>query len=192
MFESQAHHLRVYYQTILYYTCHFCWENDENKQKEDGFSPYYFLKKPSWWIKWMFLKGHSRPLFVYFRSFSNKFYNKFMWKMSTQYPVLGSNLQPSIYESPPLTTRPPMRPIDRWSVVFYSATTPTGSVWPGWTIYWALGNFLKRWQQLICPNLPHSLAIFVKVSKSIIFLVKSFLGNIDRHLAIFSGLTEQD
>ena len=44
-------------------------------------------------------------------------------------------------------------------------------------------------QQLICPNLPFSLAIFVKVSKSIIFLVKSFLGNFYRHLAIFSGHT---
>ena len=32
-------------------------------------------------------------------------------------------------------------------------------------------------------------AIFVKVSKSIIFLVKSFLGNFYRHLAIFSGHT---
>ena len=30
---------------------------------------------------------------------------------------------------------------------------------------------------MICPNLPHSLVIFVKVSKSIIFLVKIFLGN---------------
>ena len=29
-------------------------------------------------------------------------------------------------------------------------------------------------QQLFCPNIPHSSAIFVKVSKSIIFLVKSF------------------
>ena len=31
--------------------------------------------------------------------------------------------------------------------------------------------------------------IFVKVTKSIIFLVKSFLGNFYRHLAIFSGHT---
>ena len=40
-----------------------------------------------------------------------------------------------------------------------------------------------------CPNLPHYLAIFVKVSKSIIFLVKHFLGNFYRHMAIFSGHT---
>ena len=42
--------------------------------------------------------------------------------------------------------------------------------------------------QLICPNLPHSY-VFVKVSKSIIFLVKSFLRNFYGHLAIFSGHT---
>ena len=52
-------------------------------------------------------------------------------------------------------------------------------------IYLTLGNFLSLWQQLICPNLPHSLTIFVKVSKFIIFKVKSFLGNFWRHLAIF-------
>ena len=46
-------------------------------------------------------------------------------------------------------------------------------------------TFKCFWQQTICPNLPHSLAFFVKVSKSIIFLVKSFLGNFYRHLAIF-------
>ena len=50
-------------------------------------------------------------------------------------------------------------------------------------------TFYSLWQQLICPNLPHSYAIFVKVLKSIIFLVKSFLDNFYRHLAIFSGHT---
>ena len=58
-------------------------------------------------------------------------------------------------------------------------------------IYWTLGNFKSHWQQLICPNLPHYRAIFVKVSKSIIFRVKSFLANFYRHLAIFSGHTAQ-
>ena len=52
---------------------------------------------------------------------------------------------------------------------------------------WA--TFHSLWHQLICPNLLHSQAIFVKVSKSIIFLVKSFLGNFYRHLAIFTGHT---
>ena len=37
---------------------------------------------------------------------------------------------------------------------------------------WA--TFISLWQQLICPNLPNSWAIFAKVSKSINFLVKSF------------------
>ena len=45
---------------------------------------------------------------------------------------------------------------------------------------WA--TFQSLWQQLFCPNLPHSQAIFVKVSKSITFLVKSILGNFYRQL----------
>ena len=53
-----------------------------------------------------------------------------------------------------------------------------------WATFWSI------WQQLICPNLPHSQAIFEKVSKSLIFLVKTFLGNFYRHLAIFSGHTD--
>ena len=35
------------------------------------------------------------------------------------------------------------------------------------------------------------MAIVVKVSKSIVFIVKSFLGNFYRHLAVFSGHTGQ-
>ena len=46
-------------------------------------------------------------------------------------------------------------------------------------------TFKSFWQYLICPNLSHSYGIFVKESKSIIFLVKSFLGKFYRHLAIF-------
>ena len=37
-------------------------------------------------------------------------------------------------------------------------------------IWW----FIGLWHQLICPNLTHFYSIFVKVSKSIIFQVKSF------------------
>ena len=58
-------------------------------------------------------------------------------------------------------------------------------MWPDWAIFWTLGNCSKP---LATINLPKSLtflAIFVKVSKSIIFLVKSCLGNFYRHLAIF-------
>ena len=58
-------------------------------------------------------------------------------------------------------------------------------MWPDWAIFWTLGNFLSLWKQLICPNLSNSLEIFVNVSKSFIFLVKSFLGNFYRHLGIF-------
>ena len=58
----------------------------------------------------------------------------------------------------------------------------------GWFIgLWA--TFESLWQQLFSPTLPHSWAIFVKVTKYIIFLVKSFLSNFYRHLAIFSGHT---
>ena len=39
------------------------------------------------------------------------------------------------------------------------------TVRPDQAIYWTLGNFSKPWQQLICTNLLHSQAIFVKVSK---------------------------
>ena len=49
---------------------------------------------------------------------------------------------------------------------------------------WA--TFQSIWQQLICPNIPYSQAIFVKVSKSLIFLVESILGNFWR---LFTGHT---
>ena len=58
-----------------------------------------------------------------------------------------------------------------------------------WQFIGLWASFYSLWQQLICPNLLHAQAIFVKVTKSIIFLVKSFLGNSNRHLAIFSGHT---
>ena len=37
-------------------------------------------------------------------------------------------------------------------------------------------TFQSLWQQLACPNILHSSAIFVKVSKSLIFLVQSIFG----------------
>ena len=49
------------------------------------------------------------------------------------------------------------------------------------------GQLLKL---LICPNIPHSQAILVKVSKSIISS-EIIWGNFNRHLAIFSGHTAQ-
>ena len=51
------------------------------------------------------------------------------------------------------------------------------------------GHILSLWQQLICPNLPHSQA-FCKGVKIYLFFIKITLGNFyNRHLAIFSGHT---
>ena len=60
---------------------------------------------------------------------------------------------------------------------------------PDWASYWTLGKFSKP---LATINLPKFLVNFVKVSKSIIFQVKSFLCNFYRHLSIFSGHTGHD
>ena len=56
-------------------------------------------------------------------------------------------------------------------------------VWQYWAIYCTLGNISKSLTTII--NCPHFKAIFVKVSKAFIFLLKSFLGNFYRHLATF-------
>ena len=58
-------------------------------------------------------------------------------------------------------------------------------MWPDWAIYWTLGNFFKPLATINLPQSPTFLGNFCKGVKSIIFLVKSFLGNFDRHLAIF-------
>ena len=59
------------------------------------------------------------------------------------------------------------------------------AVWPDWAIFALWATIQSRWQQLFYPNCPHCKAIFVKVSKSFISLVTSFLGNFYRNLAIF-------
>ena len=59
------------------------------------------------------------------------------------------------------------------------------AVWPDWAIYWTLGHFLKPMATINLPKSHKFLGIFVKVSKTLIFLVKSYLGNFYRHLAIF-------
>ena len=46
-------------------------------------------------------------------------------------------------------------------------------------------TFQSLCQQLFCPNCLHYYTIFVKSSKTLIFLLKSFLGNFYRHLMIF-------
>ena len=50
-------------------------------------------------------------------------------------------------------------------------------------ILWATCQ--SPWQQLFCPNCRHILSIFVNLSKSLILLAKSFLGNFYRHLVTF-------
>ena len=70
-------------------------------------------------------------------------------------------------------------------LIIYSLWSASPPVWPDWATFWSL------WQQLICPNLPHSLAIFVKVSKSIIFLVKSFWATFMDIWQYFSGHTDR-
>ena len=47
-----------------------------------------------------------------------------------------------------------------------------------WQFFGLWATFQSLLQQLICPNLLHSQEIFVKVSKSIIFQVKSFFGQL--------------
>ena len=64
------------------------------------------------------------------------------------------------------------------------------TVWPDWAIYWTLGNILKPLAKINLPKSPRFLSNFCKGVKITIFLVKSFLGNFYRHLAIFSGHTD--
>ena len=54
-----------------------------------------------------------------------------------------------------------------------------------WAIYWTLGKFLKPLAIINLPKSPTFIGNFVNVFKSIIFLVKSFLGNFYRHFVIF-------
>ena len=120
--------------------------------------------------------GQPRPLF-HFLVFSNKQYYFTTYqceKMSRTSSIRHQDLNPLPleHESSQLTTRTGLLPVR-----------------PDWAIYWTLGNFLKPLATTNLPKSPTYLGIFVKVSKSIIFLVKSFLGNFYRHLAIFSGHT---
>ena len=58
-------------------------------------------------------------------------------------------------------------------------------MWPDLAIYWTLGNFLNPLAAINLPKSPTFLGNLCKGVKLIIFLVKSFLGNFFRHLAIF-------
>ena len=61
-----------------------------------------------------------------------------------------------------------------------TSVTRLGNLMDFGQLFKALGN------KLICPNLQDSFAISVKVSKSLIFLSKSFLGKFHRHLVTFN------
>ena len=63
-----------------------------------------------------------------------------------------------------------------------SLSTVPQPVWPDLVIFWTLGNFLKSLATINLPNSPTFLGKFCKGVKN--FLVKSFLGNFYRHLAI--------
>ena len=64
------------------------------------------------------------------------------------------------------------------------------TVWPDLAIFWTLDNFLKPLATIYLPRYLNILRqFFVKVLKSIIFVVKSFLGNFYWHLAIFFLVT---
>ena len=65
-------------------------------------------------------------------------------------------------------------------------------VWPDWAIYWTLGNFLQRLATNNLPKSPTFLGIFVKLSKSIIFLVKYFWATFIDIWRFFSGHTAED
>ena len=54
------------------------------------------------------------------------------------------------------------------------------------------GQLLKPLATIYLPKSPTFLGIFVKVLKHFIFLMKSFLGNFYRHLAIFYGHTDNN
>ena len=58
------------------------------------------------------------------------------------------------------------------------------AVWPDWAIYCTLGNFSKPVATAILPKLP---TFFVKLSKSYIFIVKSFWAAFIEFGRLFTG-----
>ena len=64
--------------------------------------------------------------------------------------------------------------------VLFRTKIKSRAVWQDGSIYYTLGNFLKPLAAIILPKLPTFLCNFLY--RSMIFLVKSFLGNFYRHL----------
>ena len=56
------------------------------------------------------------------------------------------------------------------------ATRRGRTVQPDWVIFTLWATIQSWWQQLFYQNCPHCKVIFVKVSKSFIFIEKSYLG----------------
>ena len=63
------------------------------------------------------------------------------------------------------------------------------TVWPDWAIYWTLGNFLNPLAAINLSKSPTFLDNFWKGVKIYHFSSEIILGQIYRHLAIFSGRT---
>ena len=59
-------------------------------------------------------------------------------------------------------------------------------MWPDWAIYCTLGSLSKH---IFCPNCPHFLAIFVKMSKSFIFYWNHFWATFIDIWQLFTGHT---
>ena len=70
-------------------------------------------------------------------------------------------------------------PAVKVSIACESSVTRLGDLLDFEQLFKAFGN------NYFAQNILHSWAIFVKVTKVLIFVVKSFLGNFYRHLAIF-------
>ena len=71
-----------------------------------------------------------------------------------------------------------------WLAALYKRCRLT-TVWPDWAIFGLCAIFQSLWQQLFVQNRQHFEALFVKVSKSFLSLVKIIFGNFYRHWATF-------
>ena len=123
--------------------------------------------------------GQSRQLFVYFRPFL------------IIISIIGTNWKKHRWCAWDLNPWPPDGRCRRNHGAMAAAPLKfiydmdSWSVWPDWAIYCTLGNFLKPAATIILHKSPTFLAIFVEVTKSLIFLVESFLAKFYRHLATF-------
>ena len=139
--------------------------------------------------------GQPQPLFVYFHSRKQKFY----WKIEDFSGVRTWFVRVEGEPADHMTTTKArhllsaalkschnLRRHQIWQK--YSAQSSLfirGAVWPDRAIFCTLGNHSKHLATIILPKSPTILVNFCKGVKIIHFLVKSFLGNFYRNLAIF-------